>query len=110
MKYAVVQSGGKQYRISEGDKIQIDRLKITPQKEIKFDKVLLFVPEKDSDEVKIGHPFLADVVVKGRVLKERKKEKIKVMKFKSKVRYRRVVGQRQTTLEVLVEKIDLLGK
>jgi len=101
MKYAVIRTGGKQYKVSVGDIIEIDRL---PQDDGKvvFDQVLLLVSD---GQTKIGKPTLPKEKVEGKVLGNIKGEKIRVSKFKSKVRYRRVTGFRASLTKVQIEKI-----
>lgn len=102
MKYAVIKTGGKQYKVSEGDVIEVDKLEVKEDKVV-FDNVLLLV----SDEgVNIGKPFVSDAKVKGKLLEQKKGEKIRVAKFKSKVRYRRVTGFRAMLSKVQIEKIE----
>jgi large subunit ribosomal protein L21 len=102
MKYAVIKTGGKQYRVSEGDIIEVDKLEVKEDR-IVFDNVLLLVTE---DSVQIGKPFILDAKVKGKLLEQKKGEKIRVAKFKSKVRYRRVAGFRAMLSKIQIEKIE----
>lgn len=102
MKYAVIKSGGKQYRVSEGDIIEVDKLEVKEDQVI-FDNVLLLVSD---DSVQIGKPFIIDAKVKAKLLEQKKGEKIRVAKFKSKVRYRRVTGFRAMLSKVQIEKIE----
>lgn len=104
MKYAVIKTGGKQYRVSEGDIIEIDRLAAELDHQVEFDKILLFVAD---DTVKIGKPNLTDVSVKGKVLEQIKGKKIRVAKFKAKARYRRVTGFRSQLTSVKIDKVEL---
>lgn len=101
MKYAVIKSGGKQYKISEGDTIEVDSLKQEPGK-ISFDQVLLYVDEKN---VKIGKPLVTEKV-EGTLIENKKGDKLRVSKFKSKVRYRKTIGFRA---HLSVVKIDKIG-
>jgi large subunit ribosomal protein L21 len=103
MKYAVIKSGGKQYKVSEGDEILIDKIPVEENKEVLFENTLLFVAD---DDVKIGKPILSDIKVRGKVVKQGKGKKIKVSKFKSKVRYRKTVGFRAHITTVKIEKIE----
>jgi len=98
-KYAVIRLQGRQYKVSEGDEILVDKmLDLTAQAE-----VLLF---SDEGKVKVGKPTLADVKVKVKVLTEMEKgEKIEVYKFKAKSRYRKHIGFRPQYTKLLVEKI-----
>lgn len=101
MKYAVIRSGGKQYKVSEGDVIEVDRL-TTEKGPVKFEEVLLLVNDKD---VKLGTPTLKNEVVEASLVEQVKGDKIRVAKFKSKVRYRRVNGFRALLSRVKIEKI-----
>jgi len=102
MQYAVIKTGGKQYRVSEGDIIEVDKLELKDNSVV-FDNVLLVVTD---DSVQIGKPFIQDAKVKGKLLEQKKGEKIRVAKFKSKVRYRRVAGFRAMLSKVQIEKIE----
>lgn len=107
MKYVVLKTGGKQYKVSENDVICIENLHAKKDEEVILDKILLYV----SDEVlKIGKPELNGFSVKAKILGEKKDKKIQVSKYKSKVRYRRVTGHRQLLTEVKIEKILLEDK
>lgn len=100
MRYVVFKSGGKQYKASEGDILDLEvPLK---NKEVTFDEVLLYGSDGD---YKIGDPKVKGVSVKATVLGEVKGEKILVSKFKSKVRYRRSTGHRARFSRVKIDKI-----
>ncbi len=101
MKYAVIKTGGKQYKVSEGDVIEVDRLALEKDGKVVFDEVLLSVSDSG---VKIGKPFLTDKV-EGKVLDQIKGDKVRVSKFKAKARYRRVTGFRASLTQVEIEKI-----
>ncbi len=101
MKYAVIRSGGKQYKVSEGDIIAIEKL-TSDGKEVTFNEVLLYTTD---NQVQIGVPTLSNVAVTGKILQEKKGEKIRVAKFKAKARYRRVTGHRQLISVVQIETI-----
>ena len=101
MKYAVIKTGGKQYKVSEGDVIEIDRV-VGKDGKISFAEVLLLV---NDGNVKVGKPFLTGDKVEGKILEDLRGEKIRVSKFKSKVRYRRTVGFRAALTKVQIEKI-----
>ncbi|MBI2443466.1 MAG: 50S ribosomal protein L21 [Candidatus Levybacteria bacterium] len=103
MKYAVIQTGGKQYKVSEGDVVEVERVSgLSPQAEVVFDKVLLVAGD---GSVKLGSPILSGVVVKGVLQNETRGPKIRVMKYKAKVRHRRVTGHRQIFSQVLIQSI-----
>lgn len=103
MKYAVVKTGGKQYKITEGDVLEVERLAPSDKKEITFDDVLLYTAD---GVVTVGKPSVAGVIIKATVLGETKGKKIRVAKYKAKVRYRRVTGHRQLLTKVKIEKIE----
>lgn len=106
MKYAVIESGGKQYRVSEGDVLDLERLN-TSEKEISFEKILLYVSD---GAVKFGAPTVADATVKAEVMGDIRGEKLYVSKFKSKVRHRRTTGHRQELTKVKIQEISLKGE
>ena len=101
MKYAVIKTGGKQYKVQEGDIIEVDNLLAEKDKVI-FDQVLMLVVD---GEVKVGKPTLTGEKVEAKILENFKGVKVRVSKFKSKVRYRRVSGFRASLTKVQIEKI-----
>ena len=105
MKYAVITSGGKQYKVSEGQVLELDKLDAELGAMYQFDNVLLTV---DGDTVQIGEPYLENIAVSAKVLEQVKGDKIRVAKFKAKSRYRRVQGFR--ALLTKVEITSLSGK
>jgi large subunit ribosomal protein L21 len=107
MRYAVFQTGGKQYKVSEGQTLEVEKLKGAAEEAVKFDEILFYADEKDFS---IGMPHLSGAVVKGKILEQKKGKKIRVSKFKAKARTRRVTGHRQLLTKVLIEKITVGGK
>lgn len=99
--YAIVESGGFQFNVKEGEKLRIPRLQAKPKDKITFDKVLFIRSEKPL----IGAPYVKEALVEGEVLSHRKAEKITVFKFKRRVKYRRKRGHRQQYTEVKINKI-----
>ena len=99
MEYAIIESGGKQYKVHSGDVLDLDNLNQT-EGSVVFDKVLLHVAGTD---VKIGTPVVSGLVVNAKVLGSKKGEKIHVSKFKGKSRYRKTVGFRAklTSVEIV---------
>ena len=97
--FAVIETGGKQYKVKEGDVIRVEKLPVPEGSEIELDKVL-FV---SNDEIKVGKPYIEGVTVKAKVLRHTRGRKIIVMKFKRRRNYRRKYGHRQwfTELEIL---------
>lgn len=103
MEYAVVRSGGKQYKVSIGDVLGLEYLAGEKDQKINIDEVLLY---SNDDKVKIGTPNLAGMSVTAVILEHFKGDKIRVAKFKAKSRYRRVTGHRQKMTRVKIESIN----
>lgn len=103
MKIAVIKTGGKQYKVFEGQVLNVEKIDKKAGTSVTFDKVLLY---SDAKTMEIGHPFLKDVKVSAKVLEQKKDKKITVIKFKSKTRYRRKKGHRQFITKIKIEKID----
>ena len=101
--YAIIKTGGKQYRIAEGDVITIEKLEATADETVTFDEVLTVVNDGD---VKVGTPLVNGAKVTGTVLEQGKAKKILVFKYKAKSNYRKRQGHRQPYTEVLIEKIE----
>ena len=99
---AIIETGGKQYLVSKGDKIQVEKLATEEGKTIKFDKVLFTSDGKKSE---VGKPYIAGAVVEGKVLKQGRGKKIHVLKYKAKSKYRRKIGARQHFTEVEIIKV-----
>lgn len=102
MDYAVIRSGGKQYKVAEGDEAVFEKLPGKEGKEVVFDELLLAVID---GQVKIGTPLVFAAQVQGEILAQEKGEKIRVAKFRAKSRYRRVRGHRQRLTRVKIKKI-----
>jgi len=100
--YAIIETGGKQYKVSEGDVVYIEKLELEDGAEVKFDKVLLV--GKD-DGIQIGSPAVDGAIVSGKVLKNGKAKKVVVFKYKPKKGYRKKQGHRQAYTKVQIEKI-----
>jgi len=101
--FAVIETGGRQHAVKEGDVIQIQRLSTKQGKEVKF-KDVLFVGGTDSPQ--IGEPKVAKARVVGEVLKHDKARKVRGMKFKRRKGYRRHLGHRQPITVVRITKIE----
>ena len=91
MKYAIVESGGKQYKAVEGSFLTIDKLEAEPGQEITLDQVLLVVKD---DAVKVGSPVIKDAAVKAVVVGEEKGPKLIIFKYRPKKHYRAKTGHR----------------
>ena len=101
--YAIIETGGKQYRVSEGDVITVEKLEVNEGEAVDFDRVLTVV--KDG-EVVIGKPLIADAKVTGKVMAQGKEKKILIFRYKAKSNYRRRQGHRQPFTKVVIEKIE----
>ena len=103
--YAVIETGGKQYRVQPGDVIDVERLTDSePGDTVRFDKVLLLSQEGD---VTVGTPTVAGAQVVAKVEAEGKAKKILVFKYKPKIRYRRKRGHRQRYSRLAIEGIEV---
>ncbi len=105
MAFAVIQTGGKQYKVSEGSVFSIEKLDQPEGAEVTFDKVLLYAKE-DVDQPKIGAPFLDGASVAGVILKQYKDDKKIVFKYTNKTRYKKRKGHRQPLTQVKITKIS----
>lgn len=101
--YAVVGTGGKQYRVREGDVIDVERLDAGVGDTVVLDQVFLVAAD---DQVKIGTPTVAGAKVTAKVQSTGKGRKVLVFKYKAKKNYRRRYGHRQPFSRLLIEKIE----
>lgn len=101
--YAVIETGGKQYKVSEGDVIFIEKLDAAEGDSVTFDKVLVVA---DGENVNVGAPAVEGASVIAKVEKQGKAKKIYVFKMKRKKNYRRKKGHRQPFTKVTIEKIN----
>ncbi|ADK13806.1 MULTISPECIES: 50S ribosomal protein L21 [Clostridium] len=102
--YAVVATGGKQYKVSEGDVIYVEKLDAEVDSTVELDKVL--VVGKDDAGVVIGKPVVEGAKVSAKVLAQGKAKKVIVFKYKAKKDYRKKQGHRQPYTKLQIEKID----
>lgn len=100
--YAIIETGGKQYRVTEGDVVRVEKLEVEEGQAIKFDKVLLVA---ENGKVVFGKPYLDGVTVEAVVEKQGKNKKIIVFKYKPKKDYRKKQGHRQPYTQVKIGKI-----
>jgi large subunit ribosomal protein L21 len=100
--YAVVESGGRQYKAIEGQAISVERLPHDPGEEIEFDRVLLIA---DGENVQVGQPVVEGARVKATVLGEEKGPKLRIFKMQPRKRYRRRKGHRQTYTRLRIDEI-----
>ncbi len=101
-RYAIVEDGGRQYRVEEGQQLELDYRKAPPGAELQLDKVLAY---RDENGLQLGHPTLDSVTVTATVLGETKGEKILVQKFRRRANYRRKQGHRRRFTLVQIAKI-----
>ena len=99
--YAIIATGGKQYRVSEGDVIYIEKLDVEVDSTVSFDVLLM----ENEGDVKVGTPVVEGVKVEGKVVGQVRGDKIIVFKYKSKKNYRRKQGHRQPYTKVEITKI-----
>jgi large subunit ribosomal protein L21 len=101
--YAILRAGGKQYRVQAGQMLDIDRIDAEPGATIDLGEVLALTDGEG--ELTVGTPVVDGAAVKARVMRHHKGEKILVLKYKPKVRYRRLLGHRQHYTRVRIEDI-----
>ncbi len=99
--YAVIETGGKQYRVQEGDVITVEKLNVEAGETVAFDKVLVLGEGKD---IKVGAPYTGDVVT-GSVVENGKGQKVIIFKYKAKKDYRKKQGHRQPYTMVKIESL-----
>ncbi len=102
--YAVIKSGGKQYRVNPGDEVKVEKIQGEVGDPVTFEQVLL---TSDGENLKVGQPFLDGSKVTGRITRHGKKRKVIVFKYKRRKGYRKKMGQRQHFTQVRVENIEL---
>lgn len=102
MKFAVIETGGKQYLVKEGDTITVEKLVPAKDGKVSFDKVLL---THDGTDTKLGAPFISGAAVAGEIVGEGKAKKVLVMKYKAKSRYKKTRGHRQPFTKVSIKSI-----
>jgi large subunit ribosomal protein L21 len=100
--YAIIETGGKQVKVEEGQAIYIEKLDVEAGESVTFDKVL-FV---GGENVKVGSPVVAGATVTAKVEKQGRQKKIIVFKYKAKKNYRKKQGHRQPYTKVIIEKIN----
>lgn len=100
--YAIIETGGKQIRVEEGQTIFVEKLEVAEGEVVTFDKVLMI----GGENVKVGSPVVAGATVTAKVEKQGRAKKIIVFKYKSKKNYRKKQGHRQPYTKLTVEKIN----
>ena len=102
--YAIIQSGGKQYRVMEGRKVKLEKLTINAGDDVQIKEVLVF---NDGSNTVIGSPYVEGVSVNGRIISHGKNRKVVVFKYRRRKDSKTKKGHRQPYTEVLVEKISM---
>lgn len=100
--YAIIESCGKQYKVSKGDVVFFEKINVEEGKKITFDKVILV---SDEGKIEVGIPYVKNVKVEGKVVSNGKAKKILVFKMKAKKNYRRIQGHRQPYTKVEITNI-----
>lgn len=101
--YAIIQTGGKQYKVSPGDEIKVEKLDAKPGDLVSLDKVLMI---SGDEGLNVGRPYLKDFFVKARIIRHGKNKKIIVFKYKRRKNYKRKKGHRQQYSLIRIEGIE----
>ncbi|WP_432408924.1 50S ribosomal protein L21 [Wukongibacter sp. M2B1] len=101
--YAIIETGGKQYRVQEGDTLFVEKLEVVAGEIVNFDKVLVVSNE---GKLSVGSPFVEGAKVEASVVEQGKGPKVIVFKYKAKKDYRKKQGHRQPYTKVKIEKIN----
>lgn len=101
--YAVISSGGKQYKVEQGETVRVEKLSGDVGAPVSFDKVLMI---SDGEKVQIGTPVLDNATVQGHIVEQGKAKKIIVFKYKRRKRYRRKQGHRQFYTAIQIDRIE----
>lgn len=101
--YAVIRTGGKQYRLSPGDKLKVEKIEAESGSVVTFKEVLMVATD---DKVTLGSPIVENAAVKGRLLNTAKDRKVLIFKKRRRKGYRRKRGHRQILSEILIEEIQ----
>jgi len=107
MAYAIIRSGGRQFRVAEGDTIDVDLLDAEPGKTATFGDVLMFADGKNMTQ---GNPLIEGAKVTAEVLEQRKDKKVIAFKYKRRKGYHRTVGHRRKLTRVKIKSINVGGK
>ena len=100
--HAIIETGGKQYKVDEGSLLYVEKLEAEPDDTVTFDRVLAVF---EAENVTLGSPYVQGAAVTGRVIKQGKQKKVIVFKMKPKKTYRRKQGHRQPYTKVRIETI-----
>ena len=100
--YAVIKTGGKQYRVSEGETIKIEKLEVEPGKKVTFNEVLMIA---DGENVQVGSPLVEKASVEEKVISKGKGKKVNILKFRRRKNSMKQQGHRQLFTEIQIGKI-----
>ena len=101
--YAVIKTGGKQYKVSEGETLKIEKLEVDPGKKVTFKEVLMVA---DGDNVQLGAPLIEKASVEAKVISQGKGKKVNILKFKRRKYSMKQQGHRQLFTEIQIGKIQ----
>jgi large subunit ribosomal protein L21 len=107
MAYAIIKTGGRQFRVAEGDTIDVDLLEVEPGKTATFGDVLLFA---DGEHVTHGTPLISGAKVTAEIVEQRKDKKVIAFKYKRRKGYHRTVGHRRKLTRVKIKSISVGAK
>ena len=100
--YAVIKTGGKQYKVQEKQVLKVEKLENTEDNLIEFDDVLMY---SDGENIKLGNPKIENAVVKAHIIDQKKDKKILVFKYKRRKGYRRMKGHKQNYTQIQIDSI-----
>lgn len=100
--YAIIETGGKQYKVQEGDELKVEKLGVAPGESVTFDKVLAV----SNESLVVGDPFVASASVSASVVEEGRSKKVIVYKYKAKKGYHKKQGHRQYYTKIKIDKIN----
>ena len=107
MAYAIIKTGGRQFRVAEGDTLDVDLLDVEPGKTATFGDVLMFADGKDVTQ---GNPLVSGAKVTAEVLEQRKDKKVVAFKYRRRKGYHRTVGHRRKLTRIKIKTIDVGSK
>ena len=105
--YAVIKTGGKQYKVAAGDKLKVEKLEVAEGGKVVLDKVLMLA---DGDAVTIGSPLVAGAKVNATVVSHGRGDKVMIFKFRRRKHYRKTQGHRQSYTEIFISDINGKGE
>jgi large subunit ribosomal protein L21 len=101
--YAIIKTGGKQYKVEEGQIVKIEKLPFDEGENVEFDRVMAVADDEDVD---FGRPYVEDAKVTGKVIEQGKNKKVIIFKYKPKKRHRKKTGHRQPYTKVKIQSIN----